>query len=114
MTNWLTRPSLSRLQVLILFGGMIYFLYMSTDFFLGLPDLFQFLIYSGVLLLSAFLGYSFIDSKRLAMQVNRKLRNPYKEDTEKISECLDEIDGILFQVKTQIKKQKQNKKKGEK
>ena len=115
MSNWLTRPSLSRLQFLILFAGMLYFLYMNTKFFQDLPDLIQFLIYSAVLITSAFLGYSFIDSKRFAAKLNQIWRNPRMEQAEKYEKCFELVDEILFHIESEMKqKNKKTKKKGDK
>ena len=90
--------------------GVFYFLFLNSEIFLLLNDFYQFMIFVGIMLLSYLAGYSAIDSKRLGLEIITIMRNPRKDLATKYEEVFEKLDGILFQVKRQINKEKQKKK----
>lgn len=87
-----------------------YFIYLNTDYFENMPDLFQALIYAGGLILSALVGYSAIDSKKLGHLIKKTMRQKDKSWETKWNECVQLIDDTLYDMDYFINKEKELKK----
>lgn len=110
MGSWWTRPKITPLQFLIIFGAFFFFIYLNTEFFTGLVDLAKASIYALSLILSALAGYSAIDSKRLGHLIKKTMRQRDKTWESKWSECVELIDNTLYDMDYFITKKKGEKK----
>ena len=111
MKNWLNRPKITPLQLLLIFGFFFYFVYLNTEIFENLFDFFKILIYGGGLLLSALAGYSAIDAKRLGRAIKKVMRqNNGKSYETRWNECVEIIDEALFDLGRVKNKKKGGKK----
>jgi hypothetical protein len=99
ITKWFRTPKATPLQLLILVGGMFYFIYISNDLF----KVFIYIFLGVVTILS---GYSFIDSRKLAWNVRNTLRRKDMPDKERIDEALSVIDDALYDLDRKVKKRK--------
>lgn len=112
MVKWLNRPKITPLQFLIAFIAFFYFIYMNTELFENLPELFKALIYAGGLIMSALAGYSAIDSRRLGHLIKKTMRQKDKTLEVRWGECIDIIDNTLYDLDNFINKKKVKKKNG--
>ena len=112
MTRWYNRPKITPFQLILIVGFLLYFVYLNTEIFEELIDLIKILIYASGLLLSALVGYSAIDARKLGRLIKKIMRqNNGKSFEERWNECLEVIDDALFDIDRIKKKKKKGGKK---
>lgn len=68
-TEWLTKPAISRLQLVTIAIGVIMFLLTETSFFDELADIWKIAFYITLMVICASLGISFVDLKKIGNKV---------------------------------------------
>lgn len=104
--KWFRSPKATPLQLFLLFCGIFYFIYTSTELLNEIPELLRVAIYLGLMLLTILAGASFIDAKRMGLLVKRIARDRNKTDKEKIDEIINVIDEALYHASKILKKKK--------
>jgi hypothetical protein len=92
-----------------MFVGFFYFIYLNTELFQNLPELFQAMIYALGLIASALLGYSAIDSKHLGRAIKRIMRQRDKSWEQRWDECDELITDTLYDMDYILKLKQQKK-----
>jgi hypothetical protein len=102
--KWLRTPKATPLQLLILFVGIFYALYMVTDIGDNWWNFVKVFIYGFFIFLSIIAGASMIDWKRLGYKIRRIMRNKSLSEEQRRERCLDILDEALYNIKKDIKK----------
>jgi hypothetical protein len=96
--DWLNTPKVKPSAFLAVILGILYFVFTSTSIFQNLPEIWQTLIYIGIIVFSTLLGVSVTSLKQFGVELNNIMKDSKMTKDQKINE----LTLLSIRVNTQL------------
>jgi L-cystine uptake protein TcyP (sodium:dicarboxylate symporter family) len=96
--DWLNTPKVKPSAFLAVILGILYFIFTSTSIFQDLPEIWQTLIYIGIIVFSTLIGVSITSLKQFSNELNEIIKNAKLNPEQKVNE----LTALAIKVNTQL------------